>query len=196
MCESWNNCLASNLGDKVLESKVMLALMELKKAVINHKTSPAPTHWARFGDCCNQLVAKYIGNMVTLSTSSSPLGTSWHTTPKIHIFLDHLEDYFDLANVTLQKLLMSYVKICINSSPEDLSGICTMLKMCLILITGPGYSLLFYTSTPTVCVSNYFKEIKYCVIFLMKFLVRYHILNWSTQKYHQISSLQRVIHDN
>ena len=68
MCESWNNCLAWSLGDKVLERKVMLeqsmAIMELKEAVINHETSPATTHWARFGDCRNQLVAKYIGNVV------------------------------------------------------------------------------------------------------------------------------------
>ena len=62
MCESWNNCLAWSLGDKVLEQT--MALMELKKAVINHETSTAPTHWARFGDCRNQLVAKYIGNVV------------------------------------------------------------------------------------------------------------------------------------
>ena len=50
------------------ETKVMLeqsmAPMELKKAVINYETSPAPTHWARFGDCRNQLVAKYIGTGV------------------------------------------------------------------------------------------------------------------------------------
>ena len=69
MCESWNDCLAWSLGDKVLERKVMLeqsmAPMELKKAVINHKTSPDPTHWARFGDCRNQLVAKYISTVVS-----------------------------------------------------------------------------------------------------------------------------------
>ena len=68
MRETWNNCLALSLGNKVLERKVMqeqsMAIMKLKKAVINHETSPAPTHWPRFGDCRNQLVAKYIGNVV------------------------------------------------------------------------------------------------------------------------------------
>ena len=54
---------------EVLERDVMLeqsmALMELKKAVIHYKTSPAPAHWARFGDCPNQLVAQYIGTLVS-----------------------------------------------------------------------------------------------------------------------------------
>ena len=67
MCESWKNYLGWSPGDEVLERKVMLkqsmALMELKKVVIHHETSPAPTHWARFGDCPNQLVAQYIGTL-------------------------------------------------------------------------------------------------------------------------------------
>ena len=48
-----------------------MAIMELKKAVINHKNSRAPTHWVRFGDCRNQLVAKYIGDVVRRADTES-----------------------------------------------------------------------------------------------------------------------------
>ena len=55
-----------------------MALMELKKAVIHYETSPAPTHWARFGDCPNQLVAQYIGTLVDYGIVRSHL--------KMHIY--------------------------------------------------------------------------------------------------------------
>ena len=90
MCESWNICLACCLGDKVLEIKVMLeqsmAFMELKKAVINHETN-----WARFGDCRNQLVAKYIGNVDTCNA----LQIYWHKV-SILTFVN-IKSYLDLT---------------------------------------------------------------------------------------------------
>ena len=63
------NCLGWSPGKEVLERKVMLeqsmALKEIKKAVMHHETSPAPTNWARFCNCPNQLVAQYFGTVVS-----------------------------------------------------------------------------------------------------------------------------------
>ena len=105
MCESWNICLAWSLGDKVLERKVMLeqsmAFMELKKAMINHETSPAPTHWARFGDYRNQLVSKYISNVVLSHIISI------HSVKRL-VQLDLLFDFMSFFNIHLFVFSKSY----------------------------------------------------------------------------------------
>ena len=78
-----------------------MAPIELKWAVVNHETSLAPTHWVRFGDYRNQLVSKYISNVVLSHIISI------HSVKRL-VQLDLLFDFMSFFNIHLFVFSKSY----------------------------------------------------------------------------------------
>ena len=121
-----------------------MAIVELKKAVINHETSPAPTHWARFGDCRNQLVAKYIGNVVTTRSDNDTRHLNYPTRSNNNT----RQQSYNFTIIESYKVFESYnFTIIISFIPATLHPFNLTILQSIKITISNSYILLFHNLT-------------------------------------------------